>query len=109
MTVPQRDPAREYRLSVKDAAAYLGLSTWTVYEMAERGELAHLRIRGRVVTRTVHGRAFERRTGGRIRFCQSDLDAWIDANRQPARATRSRATSGDEVRTLPMPAVRRFS
>ena len=98
-----------YTLTVRDAATRLGLSMDLIYAMAERGEIAHLRIRGRVTTRIVDGRAVERAKGGRIRFSEADLDEWERANRVPMRRAAAPRASAATVMDLPMPKVRRFS
>jgi excisionase family DNA binding protein len=59
MTIPRL-------LSVKDAAAALGLSKETVYRLIYEGRIAH------------------RRTGGRIRFIESDLVEFVEAQKVAA-------------------------
>jgi excisionase family DNA binding protein len=66
--LPQNDPApripvgigiahEEFPLTVRDAAAYLGVSIQTVYLWVERKQIPHLRVMGR-----------------NIRFLKSDLE-----------------------------------
>ena len=102
--------SKRYDISVKHAAQRLGLSEDMVYELAAAGEIAHLRIRGRITTRIVDGRAVEQKKGGRIRFSQEDLQEWEGANRVPMRKA-STATSQRSVESISdwMPARRRFS
>jgi excisionase family DNA binding protein len=51
-------------LSLRDAAAYLSLSHWTLRELIWRGELPSVRV------------------GRRILIDSKDLDAWIERNKQ---------------------------
>ena len=53
------NPGYELPLTVRDAAAYLGVSPQTVYLWVERKQIPHLRVMGR-----------------NIRFLKSDLEAF---------------------------------
>ena len=56
-------PSREPLLTVRDAAARLGVCTRTVYELCEHGKLPHVRI------------------GNAIRIAPAELDAFVAASR----------------------------
>ena len=58
----------ELPLTVRDAAAYLGVSLQTVYLWVERKQIPHLRVMGR-----------------NIRFLKSDLESFRDEFRQEVR------------------------
>ncbi len=55
-------------LTVREAAGYLGVSSWTLYGWHRKGEGPD-RIR----------------LGGSLRYEQATLDNWIDDNVEPAR------------------------
>jgi excisionase family DNA binding protein len=55
------------RLKTPDAAAHLGITEWLLLELVRRGEIAHYKV------------------GKRFEFDRADLDAWIAAQRVPAR------------------------
>ena len=97
-----------YSFTVADAAKYLGIHEKTVYALAHRGEIEHLRTRERkVTTRVVAGQSRPMRCGGRIRFSQAALDAWLDAHRVAVDHRSVPVIS--QVSALPLPARRRFS
>lgn len=56
-----------------EAAEYLGIARWKLYEMARRGVLASVK------------------EGRTIRFDRADLDAFIAAHRRPAQIAEARA------------------
>ncbi len=100
-----------YSFDVKSAAAYLCIAPSTLYGIAERREIAHLRTRGKVTTRVRNGREETLRVSGRLKFSQDDLDAWLLAHRSPMRLESSAPVpaTGTPIDDLPMPAVRRFA
>jgi len=60
-----RLPSQELPLTVRDAAAYLGVSVQTVYLWVERKQIPHLRVMGR-----------------NIRFLRTDLEPFRAQFRQ---------------------------
>lgn len=101
-----------YAYDVKAAAAYIGVSVWTLYRMCATGEIEHLNTRGNVVTAVATGTSIVRRSG-RLKFSQAGLDAWIAAHRVPVRRAEvavNRTPEPDEARPmLEIPATRRFA
>jgi len=61
-TVMQPEPA----MTVRDVAGYLNVDEKTVYRLAKRGELPGFKV------------------AGSWRFKRTDLDAWIDQQKQAA-------------------------
>jgi len=59
-----REP--EQAMTVRDVASYLNVDEKTVYRLAKRGELPGFKV------------------AGAWRFKRSDLDAWIDVQKQTA-------------------------
>lgn len=55
------------RLKTPSAAAYLRISEWMLKELVRRGEIPHYRV------------------GNRFEFDPDDLDAWMQAQRVPAK------------------------
>ena len=51
---------------MKEVAVYLGMSEWTIRQMAHAGEL----------------RFIQRESGGPMLFDRNDLDAWIEDAKQ---------------------------
>lgn len=102
------DRAR-YTLSVKDAAAYLDVAVSTLYGIAERGEIDHLRTTANVRTRIVNGAPKTYRKHGRLKFSQAGLDAWIDAHRVTVTTAKPRPAVVPSPLGLPEPARRRFA
>ena len=58
--------AADVLLSVRDAAARLGVSTATVYTLCDKGEIRHVRVLNA------------------IRIAEGDLAAFVEANSAPA-------------------------
>lgn len=56
-----------------EAAEYLGIARWKLYEMARRGVVASVK------------------EGRTIRFARADLDAFIAAHRRPAHTVEAHA------------------
>ena len=68
---PSPSPVDDRRLSAKEAAAYLGVSTRTLYACCRSDGLRHARI-----TQT---------RGGVMRFRRSWLDGWMESHAQGGR------------------------
>jgi excisionase family DNA binding protein len=67
----------EQAMTVRDVAVYLNVDDKTVYRLAKRGELPGFKV------------------AGAWRFKRSDLDVWIDQQKQTAAANNVR--SGDKA------------
>ena len=100
-------PATRRLLSVSDAAEYLGLSKDTVYRLVERGDLAVVRTQTHFLMRTGRDQTVRPfRKTGRLLFLPRDLDAWIEANRVPAR--HEQGDQAERTDPLPLPKKLRF-
>lgn len=96
-----------YTFNVTRAAAYLDVAVSTLYGIAERGEIDHLRTRGNIATCVRAGRTV--RVSGRLKFSEVGLDAWIAENRAPVQRQATAAPASASRASLPMPATRRFA
>lgn len=96
-----------YTFSVKAAAAYLGVAISTLYGIAERGEIDHLRTRGSLATRVLRERQV--RVSGRLKFSEAGLDSWIAAHRVPARVSTPARDAARRIEPLQLPARRKFA
>lgn len=74
-------------LNVRAAAAYLGMSTKTLYGFVEAGKITHYRV-------GLEGR-------GAIRFKPGDLDQFVESRRVPAKPSGGAAV---QVVAAPRPA-----
>lgn len=99
--------SKRYRMTVSEAAEYLGLSVRAIYRKVESGELDHLRTFDSTTTRVVNGETMTVRVSGRLKFSEAGLDAWIAAHRSPARQAAPAAAPAPPA--IAMPATRRFS
>ena len=72
-------------LTVHEASDYTGLTVEQLYRLSAEGRIACVRTDGRELTRRQNGKVVKYTKSGRLRFCERDLDDWIDAHRTPAR------------------------
>lgn len=86
-------PESRPRLSVKETAAYLSVSTGTVYQLIYAGQIPHYRMGVGKST---------------IRFEKSDLDAYLAACKVPKSANAKPAMSPGRVNTKGFANLRRF-
>lgn len=102
-------------LTAAEAATRMGFrSKKVVYRLTEKNQLAHIRERDEVCTRTRRGRVEQYRKPGRVWILESDCDAWLASHRQAAQTPAPIApvrVPVDAARTtgLEMPSERRFS
>lgn len=85
-----------YTLTVKDAAALLGLSIATIYGYVREGKLPCLRTVGRMCTRVRNGRRESYHKTGRVRFSRAELETWIAAHHTTPTSPAADATLGGE-------------
>lgn len=97
-----------FSFDVKAAAEYLCIPASTLYDIAQRREIEHLRTRGKVTTRVRNGKTEAVRVSGRLKFSQEGLDQWLDEHRSRVVKPATQPVS-QPISDLPMPAVRRFS
>jgi len=74
--------AARYRYTIREAAAYLAISTKALYAIVSRGEIDHLRTRAPLFNHDA-GRQRSHRHSGRIKFSRLGLDEWIGEHRSP--------------------------
>lgn len=98
-----------YAFDVKAAAEYLCIAPSTLYGIAERGEIEHIRTSGKVTTRVRNGRSEPMRVSGRLKFSQDGLDQWLSAHRSPVRRVETAAPVSRSIEELAIPAQRRFA
>lgn len=96
-----------YTFNVTRAAEYLDIAPTTLYGIAERGEIDHLRTRGNTSTCVRAGKTV--RVPGRLKFSQAGLDSWIAERRSPVQRQAPLAPAAPSRPSLPMPVVRRFA
>lgn len=83
MTVSALPASARKLVDVKFAAEYLGLTAKTIYDLVAKRKLACVRINDGGTRVRKNGVRY--RCTGAVRFLVADLDAWIDAQRVPAK------------------------